>query len=385
MSPDSWLARRQQAYVDRAAQRMFDRLSASPESFRRSPSTWGAVVFAAVVLLAAGAALLGLAWLSFHADNWLEWVLVGFGWLVVLAMLPRPSSLPADVVLLEETEFPWIHRLVREVAEAVGIRPPDVVGVNTDFNAYVTSFGLRRRTAMVLGLPIWVLETPNERLATIGHELGHLRGRDTLRYTVIGLGLGFLWRAYDLIHPGHHDEWFGMGLRRDFIEDDDGVIEHHLAAMVQKMLAFPFALLWLLGARLASNDSQHSEYLADRRAAAVAGSAALAAAFRVDNVGLNTVVRSAVRRGEDPFDFIATWSAGAGARRHGTVQRDTAHRADATHPPDDLRIALLEKHPVTPGPKRPGQELLHAADTEMTRLRPQLVRRFTDELRTTWM
>lgn len=91
MSPDSWLARRQQAYVDRAAQRMFDRLSASPESFRRSPSTWGAVVFAAVVLLAAGAALLGLVWLSFHADNWLEWVLVGFGWLVVLAMLPRPS------------------------------------------------------------------------------------------------------------------------------------------------------------------------------------------------------------------------------------------------------------------------------------------------------
>lgn len=385
MSPDSWLARRQQAYVDRAAQRMFDRLSASPESFRRSPGTIGIMVLASAVLVVAAVVLVGLAWLSFHADNWLEWLLVGFGWLVVLAMLRRPHRLPDDVVLLSVSDFPWIHRLVAEIADGVGVRPPSVIGVDVDFNAYVTTIGLGRRSAMVIGLPLWTAMEPNERLAVLGHELGHLRGGDTTRSRFVGLAMGMVDRVFWLIHPGDYEPWFGAGLGDEVGDGDDLLLAERLAAMIQRLLALPFRLVLMLGVLLNSNERQHSEYLADRRAAGIAGSTALASYFRMDILGLNTVVRSAVRRGEDPFDFIAIWSAGAGARRHGTVQRDTAHRADATHPPDDLRIALLEKHPVTPGPKRPGQELLHAADTEMTRLRPQLVRRFTDELRTSWM
>lgn len=48
-----WFARRHQAYVDRAAQRVHDRLLADPASFRTAPSTLGALLLSVLVIAVA--------------------------------------------------------------------------------------------------------------------------------------------------------------------------------------------------------------------------------------------------------------------------------------------------------------------------------------------
>lgn len=382
---EGWLARRLQRHVDRAAQRMHDRLAASPESFRRSPSTIGTTLMAMAVLAVEAAAIVGLTWATIAADGWFGYLMVALGWLVVLATLTSPGRVPRDVRLLSETDQPWTHRFVRDLAGAVGVPPPTVIGVNTDLNAYAATVGLRRRRVLVIGLPFWTLQTEDERLATLAHELGHFRGRDTARGWLISLARDVLVRSYTLIHPGHVT-YVSTG---DLIVYQIGIGGSPVGSMgflgrlvdhIQAALAWPLGALVVLFDRLEANSRQHREYLADRRAALVAGSAAMASALRLDLRGIDTALASAVLRGEDPFDYLTGRRSDRGLRR-ASISRDEPHRADATHPPDDLRVSLLDAQVVPPAPSGEVRDAMVGADRELAALRPELTRQLTHDLR----
>jgi Zn-dependent protease with chaperone function len=369
-----------QRWADRAAQRMFDRLRADPASFRSAPSTVAATFVAVLILAATGVLLAVLVWGTWHASG-MGWVLVVLGWLVVLALRPRPHWLPRSAVVLEEAAYPGLHALVREMSRAVGVRAPGILAVDVDLNAYVTSIGIRGRSAMVLGLPILSLLGWPARLGVIGHELGHLRGRDTARGRIEAAAASVVGGMHYLLSPGEEELYTSWDPEPEL--ETAGGFAAVVARGVQAVLAAPFLLLAVLLDRLSMSSRQHREYLADRRAAEVVGSDALVEFLVLDLDGLWTTTTAAARRGENPFDHLLarpTPSPSYRASRLALLSREK-HRADATHPPDDLRIRLLESEPRPPSPSMPTSATCTRAEQELVGLRAAATKEFSQALR----
>lgn len=366
-----WLARRHQQYVDRAAQRMHDQLAARPESYAASPSTLGVLALSVGVLMLAAAAIAVLIWQTVQVDSWQGGVAVALCWLVVAALFPRPHGLPDETTVLDPVDFPGVHRLVQTMARAVDVTPPLVVAVDLEFNAAAGLMGWRARPTVILGLPMWAMESPEQRLATLGHELGHLRGADGLQGRIVVAAQEVLYRGLFVLTPFDRREW-----------SEDVAFLSWIVVGVQLIVAAPFwVLLWAVG-RMSAQHRQHREFLADRRSAEVVGSEAMVAALCEDIGGTHTVVKSASARGENPFEVLEARSVqGLGGRAADVVkQADWSHRADASHPPDALRISLLQGRYLPPGLGLPDPATRQAAADEMRRLQETLTKRFRDKL-----
>lgn len=371
---------RRQRRRDLAAQRAFDKLLANPASYPRSPATSTAVVFAVVVICAALAAVALLVWATTRASG-VGWFLVVLGWACVIVVRPRAGRLERDVQVLDPADFPGIHGLVAEMARAVGVRPPEVIGVDVALNAYVAPIGWTRRNAMVLGLPLMSLGTWDERLGVIGHELGHLRGRDTPRIRVIGAAGFILSGVHYLVAPaeGYEDPWAHGGFA---YESTGSGFFDDLARWVQTMLALPFIGLLRILDRLDLSSGQHREYLADRRSAEVVGSSAMVDSQLRDLAGLWTAAAAAARRGEDPFAFLESRPAldpSQSAARLLVLEQERA-RVNDTHPPGHLRIKLLQAAGFPPSAATSDEPTRLSADAELSRLRDRHRRELVDQL-----
>lgn len=376
----TWYQRLRQRWVERAAQRMFERLRASPASFRSAPSTVAATLVALQILAGAALFLGVLVWGTFHASG-MGWVLVVLGWLVVVAMRPRPNRLPRNAVVIDESAYPGLHALVRGMSEAVGVSAPKVLAVDVDLNAYVTSVGLRGRSAMVLGLPMMSLPGWHARLGVIGHELGHLRGRDTARGRVVATAQNVVAGVRYLLAPADYEHYLSWEAEPTL--EAAGDFSTVVARGVQTVLASPFLVLAVLLERLSLSHRQHREYLADRRAAEVVGTDAMVAFLVQDFEGLLTTTTAAARRGEDPFDHLLARPATTAAYRTSRLASlaTEKHRADTTHPPDDLRVQLLEADPRPPSPAMPDPVACARAEQELVALRAAARREFSEVLR----
>ena len=129
----------------------------------------------------------------------------------------------------------------------------DIVVVDAQANASVTHLGLRRRM-LTLGLPLWEVLTPQQRIALLGHELGHFTHGDTRHGMVVGT-------AYRSLTTWHY--YLSPIQQPTLVE-----------ALVNLLYVVPRALiggLVLLLDLLTSSSARRSEYLADA-AAARAGS-----------------------------------------------------------------------------------------------------------------
>ncbi|MCW2854472.1 MAG: hypothetical protein JWR52_87 [Marmoricola sp.] len=360
---------------------MYERLVAHPASYRATPSTFAATCVAAVVLVGYAAALGLLVWLTLHATA-LGWVLVVLGWAGVVVARPRRFRLPADVFVLDAATYPALHDIVSTLALAVGVAVPQVLGVDLAFNAYVVPLGLvLDKDAMVLGLPMMSLGSWHERLGILGHELGHLRGRDTVRSRVISAAHEVLDGAYYLIapQPGRRNRWAPGGVAYESY--GAGPLDT-VGRWIQGLLALPVQGVSLLLTRLTMTSHQHREYLADRRAAEVVGSEALARSLLWDLEGIRTVVAAAARRQEDPFGVLTSrpsMTESQAAARLITLERKR-HRSDSTHPLDHLRSKLVKASALPPSTAMPGEAACLRAEAELEILRERFRREFRDRL-----
>ena len=390
----SWFGRRQRAYVDRAARRAHADVVAHGAGSSRHATSATLVGFSVVVLLGLVASVVFLLWATVQPKGLWGWVGVVVGWVVVVAVLPRPQQV-TDAELLPAEEFPHTHRLVTALADAVGARPPASIHVDLDFSADVVSTGWRLRPALVIGLPCWTYLTDDERIALVGHELGHLAARDTLRAVLVGQAHAVLERLATLITPLPADAYSAL----DRSDVDDGgwggtATMNAMGSGVLRLLSLPALALLLAFERLAAADRQRREYRADLRAADVAGTAAVVRLLLtvMNTSGLHTVAGSAARRREDPFAALEqvrvrpapTPSDIAAAR----VRAQAADlRWDDSHPRDDLRIEVVEARPVTAdrATLEARRRLVTSADGELSTLRPGLSRELAHELLETWL
>lgn len=388
----SWVARQRQAATDAAARRCHDDLVSGIPASTGPATTPGATVLAVAALGVATAAVVLLGWATVLPKNPVQWAGVVLGWVLVAAVMPRPVR-TGDAVPLDPGAFPGTHELVASLAAEIGVRPPAGLLVSTAFGAHVVDAGWRRRPVLTVGLPLWTCLAEDERIALIGHELGHLRGSGRLRTAVVAHAHGLLERTATLLTP----------LPRDAVSDFEdprlnvvrsNAVMNGVGRGVLTAVSLPAVLLLLAFERVTSRERQLHAYLADLSAAQVAGTAAVARLLiTVASLpGLHTVASAAVRRREDPFEALSRSrrdgprTAGEVARAR-TLARTEGRRWDAAHPRDDLRLSVLEAHATETGVDvlAAHRSLAGRADTELAGLRPTLRRALRDELLETWM
>ncbi|MFD8200518.1 M48 family metalloprotease [Streptomyces sp. NPDC059701] len=300
-------------------------------------------------------------------------VLLALAW----ALAPRPRRLPDDRPVLFRADAPELFALVDEVARAVDTRSVHAIAVDGSINAAVTTYGVRGRRLLVLGMPLWEVLTPEERIALLGHELAHYANGDTRNGLVVGTAVRSLSLWHHILQPLPHPS----GLE---------VIVNALYVLPRLLIG---GLLVLL-VRLTSRAGVRAEYLADRLAARTASKDAavglmdrlliadsLSGLLRTEAnraaLGGPRSTREAAARADELWGRLTAFAASVPEHEYERQRRVGArrgHQVDATHPPTHLRRACLladrsEAAAVVPQARRTeliGTELA-AARTEVAR------------------
>jgi Zn-dependent protease with chaperone function len=289
--------------------------------------------------------------------------------LLLVAYCLRPRLGPSRKALkrkryLDADAAPALHALARRVATELATDPPALIAVNDRFNASYTRVGLRRRVLVTLGLPLWETLTPAQRVALLGHELGHGANGDTRRGVWVGSALGALREWYLMLQPGGRRFGSPRGDVSGLVALSEKVAQLLLAVFSEAAL-----LVYRLLGRLTALSGRRAEYLADAMAARVAGRDDAAGMLETLMLGGATQhVRSrylfrtrSLRRprrgdaGEQPplpdywaelRAYIASIPQSERARRRLMSQLDDS-AVDSTHPPTHLRLAYVEQLPAT--------------------------------------
>ncbi|MYY09366.1 M48 family metalloprotease [Streptomyces sp. SID4919] len=272
---------------------------------------------------------------------------------IVAALLPRPGRLPRHAPVLYRADAPQLFELIDEVAAVVGTTGVHAVVVDTAFNAGVSAYGVRNRRVMYLGAGLWEVLTPQERVALLGHELGHFANGDVRSSFVTHGALRTLAHWYSFLTPNP--------------------VEGFLDLCVNTLVFLPRQVvhgLFLLLDGLTMRASQRAEYLADAHAAR-AGSTA-AAVTMLDRLLIGDAVEAHLRRtstatragrgshGQEAREAVERelWE-GLAARigsipeteyeRRRRVSARRGHSVDDTHPPTHLRRRCLAAAEPQPG------------------------------------
>jgi Zn-dependent protease with chaperone function len=291
-----------------------------------------------------------------------------------LLMRPRLDKLTADDgYVLDPATTPELHRLAADVARTLDRKPPDLIVIVADFNAYWRVVGLKRRRVLTLGLPLFAVLDAPERVAIVGHELGHDRNGDIRRGLVVGSAVrGLAWLADLLRAP---------------LLDDEADITERIAGAFMWLAARPVELLLWIEAHLMLRDIQRAEYLADALEARVAGSQASIALN--ESLLLGSTFQLAVQQAsnDNATDVLDRLRAAVDAvpererERRRRAARLEETRLDDTHPPPAMRIAMVEQRPAEPPRVVLNQAQNTRIDTELQPLAERIERELIDRYR----
>jgi heat shock protein HtpX len=217
---------------------------------------------------------------------------------------------------LSETDLPWLHTLVRNLAQSAGLPMPRLYVIPTATpNAFATGRS-PDHAAVAVTEGILRLLNEHELAGVLAHELSHVKNRDTLISTVAATLAGIITQSAHLL------AWFGGAFLR---RSDDHEGEGPLATLALIIVA-PIAAMLL---QLAISRSR--EYGADATGAAMLGDPnALADALEKLEMGVERM----------PYDrapataplFIVNPLSGGGALA-----------LFSTHPPLEERVRRLRQ------------------------------------------
>lgn len=295
-------------------------------------------VHGVVVLMAvAGIAVIIAGWPSLYL------VVLG-GTLLVVAWFFRPRLVPPPATVLSRESFPELYALVDRIADGLDSPHVDGLVVTGAFNASFARVGWRRRRIISIGLPLWSILTPQERVAIIGHELGHGINGDWLRSFLIGGAVNILLTWYVLVDPAGASPQVRGALGFGY---DLGILLLYPIRLMIKALSFVLAsLLW--------RSSQRAEYLADYLGATASGSAAALSALNKLHQGWNFNIMVDVILNERQGAFLPEFQRRFAAipprelERVKRIEQLESTRLDATHPPTAYRIEFLSTRWLEP-------------------------------------
>ena len=283
---------------------------------------------------------------------------------------PRLGSVPKGG--LDPNEFPLLYDLMNRICDRVGSKRVSKIIVDEDFNASIGQFGWRREAVLWIGLPLWTILSPEERIGVLAHEAAHGANGDPARSTVIGSTLTTLEGWLFFMRPDY--------VRPYMIERDQTLVT--FGELITRALFWLFSLivegLIVLLLHLIWRNNQTAEYLADYLASRVSGTPAMIRMLNKLNAGeyLDLVLRSNVfslqQSGAALLDkyeaFVADLPEVEITRLIRTAQLEDS-RLDATHPPTGYRVAFLENHAQPEPTLELSDEEIAALDRELACLK----------------
>ncbi|HEX2357105.1 MAG TPA: M48 family metallopeptidase [Micromonosporaceae bacterium] len=284
--------------------------------------------------------------------------------LSAIVIRPRFGRLSPLLETVSRAEAPTLHALLDRVAFASGAPPPHVVAVDKGFNAYAWAVGLRRRRVLCIGLGLWATLPPQQRVALLGHELGHFANGDVRRGLLTQPAYTTLAAVAGLLSPTPQAP----------TAFDLGGLATTAAQLFQWVLSRVLLTAHVALLAVGLRDTQRAEYLADDMAATAAGSDAVAGLLdcllMVEQI--KVVVSTSARNGA----VGPAWVGPAQRARDNLADRlpllrQLSVRDDvslfASHPPAGLRARMVEAR----GSRPPAVSLTEgesaAIDAEMTR------------------
>lgn len=340
----TWVDRWTHRLAFRATGRQFRQLVGRPLGDGGSNRARTLTAVASLLLIAAVLALAVVgAWLivAFPFPNLA--ILLGVAMVgLAVALRPRFGRVDPDLEVLSRDRAPELFGLIDEVAAAIGAPAPDVVGVDGDSNAYANAVGLRRRKVLGLGLPLWGSLPAGERVALLGHELGHFVNGDPRRGLLTQPAFTMLASAADLFRPVRAT--VGGGL----VEMVGDALGRAFQWVVSRVLFGAHLVL----VSVALRDSQRAEYLADDLAARVAGTTAatnlLDALLAAESMALAVRVHARAGHGPDRWRSAFAEARAANTERLPLLRQLSARDEAslfAAHPPTGLRRRMLAGRP----------------------------------------
>ncbi|MFI6339925.1 M48 family metalloprotease [Streptomyces sp. NPDC050535] len=213
-----------------------------------------------------------------------------------------------------------------------------MIAVNGSINAGVTTYGVRGRRLPVLGMSLWEVLTPGERIALLGHELAHYADGDTRNGVVVGTAVRTLSCWHHTLQPLPHPSAMEMAVNVLYVVPR--LLVRGMLVTLVRLTSRAGMLAEYLAARTASTEAavglmdrlvitgslgvlQRSE--ANRAALAGAGSVREATARADELWGLRTAFAAFVPQHE--------------YERQRLARTRNGHQVDGTHPPTHLRRA----------------------------------------------
>lgn len=270
----------------------------------------------AVLLILIGVLLLGLAW----------------------TMRPQIGSMPDECLTREDA--PSLFALCDRIADKVGSPRADGVLMLSDYNAAFSQVGMPRKTLLMIGLPLWLVQTWPERVATLAHEFSHGANGDSTRGLLVGSALHALEQWLNFLRPEYQEE---SGLAE--------IIGHYMFWI----LSWPVELLHVGLSHLVWRQSQVAEFLADYLATTASGSQAMIDDLHNFSYSVHLrlfagrSVLSTRQSGKEILEkfvsYFRSLPEGERDRLRRLSDRENA-RLDSTHPPTRQRIDFIAAHPV---------------------------------------
>ncbi|MEU9887857.1 M48 family metallopeptidase [Sphaerisporangium sp. NPDC051011] len=308
---------------------------------------------------------------------------IGLG--IAFVTRPRLGRLDPDGSPLSRSEAPHLYALADRVAAELGAPPAELIEVTPGFGMSHTRVGLRRHVVLTIGLALWEVLTPEERVAALAHEFGHAVNGDPRR------ALWFHSAVEALTH------WNRAGAPGPVEQSGAGLvflIMDWVAKLVMRGVHHLTELLLRRLLRLTLAAGHRAEYHADEMAARVASSAATGSMLRALVLGdsVETVFRrrSAVRQGtrsgrapsrdqadaslwQELREYVASIPEVERLRRLRLSARRMSS-VDRAHPPTYLRVQLIGARPPAEAALTLDPAETAAIEEELTPARTQAAR-----------
>ena len=283
---------------------------------------------------------------------------------------------------LTREDAPKFYALLDRCAAELGSPVPDLVRLDLRFNASTGRSGLRQRSFLFLGLPLWSVLSGQERLALLGHELAHQINGDTTHGLWAASARRSIHEWTRLLNP-RQTAYESLGNRRmGRTTRGFGGLGALFAPLIMAVAFAPFFLIAVgcraLLTRLDLYCGQRAEYLADECGARLAGSeAAFGLLGKVALAEPVTAYLTAARNRRmtaDPMAADRLWASVAEyvdsipeteRQRRKIVDRLRNTRTDRSHPANHLRLALIGARPQSAGVLKLSEDEWAAIDAEL--------------------
>jgi Zn-dependent protease with chaperone function len=306
---------------------------------------FGLAIHALTLLVLAGAVA------ALLSGVWPLYILTALGLGMVWVLRPRIDKRPGGDWLRRE-KAPRLFAVLDRIGEATGAPTPKYVKLDASFNAATGRRGVRHEPVLILGASLWQVLDGDERLALLGHELGHQVNGDTTQGVLVTTARRSLheWRV--LLYPATGGRTMGGA--------------PGLAQLLVPVILLPFYLsvtgLQKFYGWLQVHVSLRAEFLADDIAAQTASTTAvialirkLDARFSVEAYVTRTKAgRRNLRKAPSLEDAMEMW---IGLRdyiqtipeheyvRAARISEYRGTQIDASHPAHYLRARLLKGRP----------------------------------------